>query len=98
MSSSCAQWRGDIGAYVVGALHGDARDRVARHLAACAGCRADYDDIVPGPDWLGVAALTAGRPEPSPAGEPGRPLQPPLPETHLSSADDSIVLPSYQRS
>jgi len=98
MSSSCAQWRGEIGAYVVGALNGNARDRVTRHLAGCAGCRADYDEIVPVRDWLGVAALSAGWPEPSPAEQPGRPLHPPLPETHLSSADDSLVPPSYQGS
>jgi hypothetical protein len=30
MSHSCAQWRGDIGAYIVGALDGRARDRVTR--------------------------------------------------------------------
>jgi hypothetical protein len=66
MSSSCVQWRGEIGAYVVGALDGYARDRVTRHLAACVGCRADYDELFPVRDWLGVAALTAGRPEPSP--------------------------------
>ena len=71
MSSSCAQWRGEIGAYIVGALDGRARDRVTRHLAACAGCRADYDEIVPVRDWLGVAALTAGVPEPGPAGSQG---------------------------
>jgi hypothetical protein len=38
MSHSCAQWRGEIGAYVVGAIDSGARGRVARHLAACAGC------------------------------------------------------------
>jgi Putative zinc-finger len=98
MSSSCAQWRGEIGAYVVGALNGDARDRVTRHLAGCAGCRADYDEIVPVRDWLAVAALTAGRPEPSPAGQPGPSLHPPLPEIHLASAGDSLAPTSCQGS
>jgi hypothetical protein len=74
MSHSCAQWRGDIGAYIVGALDGCARDRVTRHLAACAGCRADYDELVPVRDWLSLLALTAGGPEPGRAGRPGRPL------------------------
>jgi hypothetical protein len=98
MSSSCAQWRGEIGAYVVGALDGHARDRVSRHLAACVGCRADYDELLPVRDWLGVAALTAGRPEPSPAKQPGRRLHTSLRETHPFSADDSLVPPSYRGS
>lgn len=74
MSHSCAQWRGEIGAYIVGALDGCARDRVTRHLAACAGCRADYDELVPVRDWLSLLARTAGAPEPGPARQPGRPL------------------------
>lgn len=61
MSQACAMWRGDIGAYIVGALDRDARARVRRHLASCAGCRADYHDLVPVRDWL--ARL-------DPAGEP----------------------------
>jgi anti-sigma factor RsiW len=47
MSHSCAGWRGDIGAYLLGALDGDARARVIGHLETCAGCRMDYDDLVP---------------------------------------------------
>ncbi|HEY7143775.1 MAG TPA: anti-sigma factor [Streptosporangiaceae bacterium] len=73
MSQSCAQWRGDIGAYVAGALDGRARDRLTRHLAACDGCRADYDELVPVRDWLGLLARTAGWPEASPAGQRGHP-------------------------
>jgi anti-sigma factor RsiW len=57
----------EMGAYVVGALDGHARDRVTRHLAACAGCRADYDELLPVRGWLGVAALAARQPEPGPA-------------------------------
>ena len=72
MSHSCAQWRGDIGAYIVGALDGRARDRVTRHLTACAGCRADHDELVPVRDWLSLLALTAGGPEPGRPGRPGR--------------------------
>ena len=47
MSQSCAEWRGDIGAYLVGALADGARARLIRHLETCAGCRMDYDDLVP---------------------------------------------------
>jgi uncharacterized membrane protein len=64
MSNSCAQWRGEIGAYVVGALDRSARDRVTRHLAACARCRADYDDLVPVRRLLGLLAVPADGPEP----------------------------------
>jgi anti-sigma factor RsiW len=73
MSYSCAEWRGDIGAHIVGALDGPARARVSRHLVACPGCRADYDELVPVRAWLGLLALTGRRPEPGRAGEPGRP-------------------------
>jgi hypothetical protein len=73
MSCSCAEWRGDIGAYIVGALDGRARGRVTRHLAACAGCRAEYDDLVPVRAWLDRLAFPGRRPEPGRAGEPGRP-------------------------
>jgi predicted anti-sigma-YlaC factor YlaD len=71
MSQACAMWRGDIGAYIVGALDGAASARVRRHLDGCAGCRADYDDLVPVRAWLGRL---------DPAGEPRvRPKQGRLP-------------------
>lgn len=60
MSRSCAQWRGEIGAYIVGAVDGGARDQVTRHLAVCPGCRADYDDILPVRTSLDLLALAAG--------------------------------------
>lgn len=63
MSYSCAEWRGDIGAYIVGALDSHARIQVSRHLAACDSCRADYDDLVPVRAWLGLLPLPAP-PEP----------------------------------
>jgi hypothetical protein len=72
MSYSCAEWRGDIGAYIVGALDGRARIRVSRHLAACDGCRADYDDLVPVRAWLRLLPLP-GRPEPGSASQLARP-------------------------
>jgi|SRR5215467_4044079 len=93
MNHSCAQWRGEIGAYVVGALDGCARDRVTRHLAACAGCRADYDELAPVRDWLGLLALTAGGPEPGPAEQPGRPLHNSLREGTLAAARYDGLVP-----
>lgn len=83
MSHSCAEWRGDIGAYIVGGLDGPARARVSRHLAACPGCRADYDDLVPVRAWLSRLRLGARRPEPGRAGQPGWPPDAWLPEGKL---------------
>ena len=85
MSRVCATWRGDVGAYLVGALDGGARTQVIAHLESCAGCRSEYDELVPvrgllsqlaGPD----AAPRAGGPgtlwgEP-PGGAPLPPLRP----------------------
>ena len=73
MSCSCAEWRGDIGAYIIGALDGRARARVSRHLAACAGCRAEYDDLIPVRDWLDRLAPAGNWPDPGPAEQPGNP-------------------------
>jgi hypothetical protein len=36
-----------------------ARARVSRHLVACRGCRADYDELVPVQAWLGRLAPAA---------------------------------------
>jgi len=54
MSRSCPQWRGDIGACIVGALQARELDRLSRHLTACPGCRADYNDLHPVGDWLAM--------------------------------------------
>ncbi len=70
MSQSCAQWRGDIGAYLVGALDRPACDRVARHLAACAGCWVEYEELAPVRDWLSLLAVTATGAEPGSARPP----------------------------
>ena len=72
MTQACAVWRGDIGAYVVGALDAESSARVRRHLRACRACRDDYHDLVPVRGWLDWLVL---------AGEPGagdRPGRPPL--------------------
>ena len=52
MSQACARWRGDIGAYIVGALDGGASADVRRHLRACANCRSEYEELLPVRDWL----------------------------------------------
>jgi putative zinc finger protein len=85
MSQACAAWGGDVGAYLVGALDGDARARVIAHLETCAGCRSEYDELVPvrgllsqlaGPDAApraGGAGRFWGQP---PGGVPLPPLRP----------------------
>ncbi|MGN6796478.1 MAG: zf-HC2 domain-containing protein [Streptosporangiaceae bacterium] len=52
MSQACAQWRGDIGAYIVGALGSSASADVRKHLRACGSCRSEYEDLLPVRDWL----------------------------------------------
>jgi hypothetical protein len=51
MSQACAEWHGEIGAYVVGALSRAEAGQV-RHLRRCVGCRADYQDLAPVRDRL----------------------------------------------
>lgn len=62
MSQACATWRGDIGAYIAGALSPEAGARVKRHLMICRACRADYQDLVPVRDWLSRLAADGGVP------------------------------------
>lgn len=52
MSQACSEWRGDIGAYIVGAIEPRAAASVRRHLRACAACRSEYEELVPVRDWL----------------------------------------------
>jgi Putative zinc-finger len=60
VSRACAAWRGDIGAYIVGALSPQAGAQVKRHLQACPACKADYQDLVPVRDLLDRAATVDG--------------------------------------
>lgn len=77
MSQACAEWHGEIGAYVVGALSPAEAGRVRRHLRDCAGCRADYQELAPVRDWLGRLGAADGMPTRQPPGrlplEPGHP-------------------------
>jgi hypothetical protein len=75
MSQACAAWRGDIGAYVVGALSPQAGAQVRGHLETCPACRADYKDLVPVRDWLELAAPPDGE---SDGHVPARPPLEPL--------------------
>jgi hypothetical protein len=78
MSQACAEWHGDIGAYVVGALSPAEAARVLRHLRGCTGCRADYQDLVPVRDWLGRLGPADGMPPRPPLDRlPPAPAHPP---------------------
>jgi len=57
MSQACASWRGEIGAYVVGALDQRAVAAVTCHVATCADCRAEYNDLIPVRGWLSRLAI-----------------------------------------
>jgi hypothetical protein len=98
MSHSCAEWRGDVGAYIIGALNGRERALVSRHLAACAGCRADYDDLVPVRAWLGQLAPAARRPDTGRAEQPGNPPHASLPaDPHPDPRLDAVPVPHPRR-
>jgi predicted anti-sigma-YlaC factor YlaD len=75
MSQACSGWRGDIGAYVVGALGPVEAARVKRHLRGCAACRADYQDLLPVRDWLGRMNPADGMPASPPGGPPLAPVR-----------------------
>ena len=78
MSQACPGWRGDIGAYVVGALGPVEAGRGKRHLRGCPACRADYQDLLPVRDWLGRMNPADGMPaHHRPARPPLRPARPP---------------------
>lgn len=112
MSRSCASWRGEIGTDVVGALDQQASRQLARHLASCADCRAEYDELVPVRHWLGLlspgdASAVAGGTMPDaavPAPSPGA-ARPAVPDPvhprervspSLSAARPAPGRPRYQ--
>jgi anti-sigma factor RsiW len=72
MSRACTNWRGEIGACVVGALDEGAAAVVTRHVAMCADCRAEYNDLIRVRGWLSRLAI-----EYKPAGYPWQPANPP---------------------
>jgi len=63
MSQACSGWRGDIGAYIVGALEPGAAASVRRHVRGCQACRSEYEDLLPVRDWL-TSLSTAVTPAP----------------------------------
>lgn len=57
MSQGCVQRRGDLAAYVIGALDREEGIAVRQHLAGCRPCRAVYEDLLPVREWLGQVKL-----------------------------------------
>lgn len=45
IGQACHRWRGDLAAYLVGALDPRPGAAVRRHLVACPACQAEYDDL-----------------------------------------------------
>ena len=46
-AQACPAWRGDLAAYLVGALDPQPSDAMRRHLSACPACEAEFEDLVP---------------------------------------------------
>ena len=67
MSQACAQWRGDLGVYIIGAPDEAEHAGLERHLQVCEWCRTEYEDLIPVRDLLGRLAV-AGWPGNLPAG------------------------------
>ena len=51
---ACPGGRGDIAAYLVGALDPLASDAERRHLGTCPACQAEYEDLAPVVSWLAL--------------------------------------------
>jgi hypothetical protein len=77
MSRACAGWRGDIGAYIAGALGPVEAAGVRRHLRGCAACWSEYEDLVPVRGLLDRMCPADGMPARHPPDRP--PLEPALP-------------------
>lgn len=62
MVQACADWQGDIGAYLVGALDERTGATVTQHLGSCAGCRAEFHELAPVRSWLSLLMLRQPHP------------------------------------
>ena len=68
---ACPAWRGDLAAYLVGALDPQPSAAMRRHLGACPACEAEYEDLAPVVSSLALLASPAQAGEP-PAATPAR--------------------------
>jgi hypothetical protein len=60
MGQACAEWRGELGVYIIGAPAGEGRAAMRRHLGVCTACCAEYRELLPVRGWLGRLAVAAG--------------------------------------
>jgi hypothetical protein len=51
---ACPGWRGDLAAYIVGALEPQERAAVRHHLGTCPDCEAEHEDLAPVLSWLAL--------------------------------------------
>ena len=70
-AQACPAWRGDLAAYLVGALDPQPSAAVRRHLGSCPACEAEFVDLVPVVSWLALLARPVQASEP-PAVTPDR--------------------------
>jgi len=56
-AQACPAWRGDLAAYLVGALDPQPAAAMRRHLSACPACEAEYEDLVPVVSQLALLAI-----------------------------------------
>jgi predicted anti-sigma-YlaC factor YlaD len=61
MGQACPGWRGDLAAYLVGALDSQACAAVRRHLGCCPACRAEYENLAPVVGRLALLTLARTR-------------------------------------
>jgi len=55
-AQACPAWRGDLAAYLVGALDPQPSAAMRRHLGSCPACEAEFADLVPVVSWLALLA------------------------------------------
>ena len=70
-AQACPAWRGDLAAYLVGALDPQPSAAMRRHLGACPACEAEFADLVPVVSRLALLARPVQASEP-PAATPAR--------------------------
>ena len=74
-AQACPAWRGDLAAYLVGALDPKPSAAMRRHLGTCPACEAEYADLVPVVSSLALLARPGQASEPpaaTPAHDGGR--------------------------
>lgn len=71
-STTCRQIRILLGVYVLGGLRGYQQTQVTIHLAGCARCRAEYEELAEVPallDMISGEEAAAAEPLPGPANQ-----------------------------